>query len=251
MDRFPTKLNNSPLVESICELRFNTILPSETIIGIVFQSVSPLLDNPKIVNLPLFQMPIMARNNIPDIDYQALQQIISGDFVIGVGTKVVTFSQRKPYTGWDIYSKLILNVITKLIECKLFKEITRVGLRYVNILDCSLYEATNFKLSYSGKVITNATTSMTRLEERLDDSLVLVFNLNNNVLVGVNHQKPRKASMIDIDVIQNINITFNDDEGSLILNSSINKLHDILNERFFYILDDNYLNSLGPIYVKE
>ena len=250
MKRYPIKLKNSPLVETICEIRFNTNIPSEAIIGVVFQSVSSLLNDPKIVNLPLSQMPIEVRSNIPDIDYQQLYQIKSDNFVIGVGAKVVTFSQRKPYTGWSIYSKFILDAINKLISCNLFDEITRVGLRYINILDDSLLKVSNFKLSYSGKEVTNETTSMTRLEERINDSLILVFNLNNNILVGVNQQKPKKASMIDIDVIQEISIPLIKDNGQVLV-SSFNKLHDMVNQRFFDLLNDSFLNSLGPMYVEK
>lgn len=248
MDKYPIKIKNSPLLETICEIRFNTDFPSEAIIGVIFQSVLPLLNNPKIINLPLSQMPIEARRNIPEVDYQQLYQINNDCFVIGVGARVITFSQRKPYTGWDRYSKFILDAMRKLIDNKFFKNITRIGLRYINLLDDSLLEVTNFKMSFLGKTVSSATTSMTRLEDRINDSLVIVFNLNNNVLVGFNNQKPKKSSMIDINAVQEISILLTEEDNHVLFANSINKLHSIVNNRFFDLLNDSFLKSLEPVY---
>ena len=175
--------------------------------------------------------------------YQPHHRLQKENLSISVGPRVITFSNLKPYIGWDKWKLSILNVLHDLVNANVFISLERSGLRYINVLDNQLLRSTNIEIIIIDKALTTEST-MLRTEIK-EGSYTTVLQLSNNVNIstgGTNFI----GSAIDIDVLNDFsmdNRTFGENIGE-ILDQSHNKGKKL----FFSLLTKDYLDRLNPEY---
>ena len=177
--------------------------------------------------------------------YQPTYQLINENLSIGICAKSIVFSNKAPYKGWQCFKEFILSAVELIYDSSVIDKIERIGLRYINIIDSPLADATNLNISLCGESQNKNDVSVLRLEKHLRDAELIVFQLNNNVFVSINNAPAQKKSMIDIDSIKNINANTHEliiDTFSDILET----LHKNEKEHFFGLLRDDYLKQLTP-----
>lgn len=245
MDSLPKKLQNCPVVETILEIRFSSKLPPDAVFGVIYQSLLKSFFNFTVQPQPILQLPAEIRNADPNIRYQPTYQLVKENLSIGISAKSVVFSNKAPYKGWAAFKEFVLSAVELIFSCDAIDKIERIGLRYINIINSPLADATNLVISLCGEMQHKNDVSVLRLEKQLLDNELIIFQLNNNVFVSINNAPAQKRSMIDIDSIKNINVechSFTIDSFSDILDV----LHKNEKVHFFGLLKDEYMKQLQP-----
>ncbi|MBQ9282178.1 MAG: TIGR04255 family protein [Treponema sp.] len=245
MKSLPIKLKNCPIVETILEIRFSSKLPQDAVFGVIYQALQKSFSTFTVKPQPILQLPSEVRNIDPNMKYQPTYQLINENLSIGICAKSIVFSNKAPYKGWQCFKEFILSAVELIYDSSVIDKIERIGLRYINIIDSPLADATNLNISLCGESQNKNDVSVLRLEKHLRDAELIVFQLNNNVFVSINNAPAQKKSMIDIDSIKNINANTHEliiDTFSDILET----LHKNEKEHFFGLLRDDYLKQLTP-----
>ena len=224
-------------------------MPEDAIFGVIYQALQADFEDYTTKIQPISQIPLEIRNSDPNMRYQPTHQIIKENLSIGIGFKSIIFSNRAPYKGWKAFKNFALKVLDIIYHINVVKKIERIGLRYINIVDRPLADASNLVISLCGNIKDKNDVSTLRLEKNIGEEALLILQLNDNVLVSINNSAPKKLSMIDIDSITNHKM----DSSNLSLektSSILDKLHITEKEFFFNLLKDDYITELNPVYAE-
>lgn len=247
MEKLPTKLIKNPIVEAILEIRFSSVLPDDAVFGLVYKALQEDFESFKLESQPILQLPEIARKEDPGLKYQPTYRLNKNNLSIGIGPRTLIFSNRMPYLGWKSFKKFVLSALNLINNSNVINKVERIGLRYINLINKSLYDTTNLKLSMCNMEENKDDVFTLRLEKQLKDKKMVIFQLNNNVFVSINNEKSIKASIVDIDSI-NRNLMEIEDIKKLNFSEIIDELHDIEKGYFFDLLNKNYLDELIPDY---
>jgi uncharacterized protein (TIGR04255 family) len=129
------KLKPDPISEAILEARFDTRALPEILLGHLADADVLKGFGPK--RLPAADIPSPIRQANANLLYQASYQFDSPDSqrVAKVGEKVFSWHAMRPYPGWEIFSQELWTVLGSLFDVAGDLAITRLGLRYINLLN--------------------------------------------------------------------------------------------------------------------
>ena len=130
---------NPPVVEAICEFRFEPSQPWDwTIPGLVYDKVKS-------------EFPRKRQRNVVEVEMQAEQhhvaQRVKGGVaqmqflrdderaLIQVGPDLLTVNHLKPYPKWSIYQAMIVNALQVYRQVANPRGLERIGLRYINRME--------------------------------------------------------------------------------------------------------------------
>lgn len=239
--KFPKRLKKNPIVDAIAEIRFSSDIPAEAIVGLVYSQIKDEFGSPE--NLPILQLPLQIRESDPQLRYQACYKFSRKGQLLLLGPRNVALSIQQ-YENWAATEPLLVELITKLDQVSLFKEIERVGLRYVNFFESTnVIENSTLTVSIAEKSIASDTITL-RSEKSLDDFKVITQLANVAFVEG---SPTRQGSIIDIDII-NEKITAKKDGRSKELMQIFAKANELADEAFFSLLKPEFLKKFEPEY---
>lgn len=231
----PKKIDPCPIIDALVEIRFSTKIHPNAVFGLFYNALQSDFD--KVENLPILQLPDTVRSSDPSFKFKPHYKITSNKFVVQIGPEVISVSSFPEYIGWDIFSNKIFDVLTKVEEVNIIKEIHRIGIRYINFFENDIYQNINLNVNLGDKQIPyNNTVIRTEFEqETYKSTLQIANNANNNGKLG---------SVIDIDTYLSTEIEnfFTNKEDY------INNGHEKEKQLFFSLLKDNFLKTLNPQY---
>ncbi len=246
MKRLPLKINPCPIVESVFEIRYSSTFPSDAVFGIIYTSVQEHFPEKTPQALPILQLPEAVRSQDPNLKYQSYYRFSSKNLSLSIGPRVLTFSNTKPYMGWNKWSKFFLDVLSKIQSTHIIDKVERIGLRYINIFTTTILDKINVQIKISENALKNESTNLRT--EMVDSGFIKVLQIGNCVNVTINNKRS-VGSMIDIDCLHNINDTsdaFFRDHKDL-----IEIAHKKEKELFFYLLRESFLATLNPEYEEQ
>jgi uncharacterized protein (TIGR04255 family) len=131
----PKKLKDDSIVEAVFEIRFDTAIIPEILIG-------RFIDNEKWAareqrQLPAYNIPAQLRSIDPNIKFSPIIELGEPNTksILRLGPSVVSYHQQAPYVGWAIFKPELLNVINTLFRATKGEIVVkRLGLRYMNAL---------------------------------------------------------------------------------------------------------------------
>lgn len=246
IQNFPKKIENCPLIETVLEIRFTSALLDEAIFGVVYNSIQNEFSSFKPVPQPILQIPLEIRKSDPNIMYQPLYRLENGNLSIGLSPKSIIFSNTKEYIGWVSFKEFVQSALDSILKTDIINSVQRLGIRYINIISESLYDATTMQINLGNTVISKKDVTTSRIEKQIDDKTSLIYQLNNNVQVSIQGGTPKAASMIDIDSVYQSSIS--KDDFSNHYSEYLELLHNNEKSAFFDLLNKDYLESLKPIY---
>jgi len=242
--KLPIKLETDLILSTVFELRFSSKIPSEAIFGMCYQTVAKKYPGVKAVRLPITQLPDVVRNSDRNLLYQPHHHLEIDGRGVGVGPKTIQFSVQKPYVGWTLWSTFILELLPDFIDLGIFENIERTGLRFFNFTEENLCDAAKMKISVGHAEI--SCQPMTLRAEIQEDDHTVVLNLVNNAIVEMAPSTRLAGSVIDIEVVKEINSSAADFQRSA--EKVLNKSHKIEKKLFFEMLEPNFLAKLKPSY---
>ncbi len=130
---------NPPLVEVVCEFRFEPSQPWDwTIPGLIYDRVKS-------------EYPKKRQQNIVEVEFKAEQeetaQRIKGGIarmqflrpderaLLQVGPDLLTVNHLRPYPNWKVFKEMIVRTLRVYREVAAPKGIRRIGLRYINKIE--------------------------------------------------------------------------------------------------------------------
>jgi uncharacterized protein (TIGR04255 family) len=240
--KLPTKIEPTPLVEAVVDVRFLPRIPPAAVFGFVYGLIQESYG--EFSSLPILQLPEQMRDHDPNLHFQPLYRMQNGPFVLQMGPRILNVAAiDSGYPGWSLFSAEVLRLFDILAHHGVIDSVTRVGMRYINYFAFNIFEFSNFSVTLMGTALTKEKVLL-RVEFP-DDNLVTVLQITNGGRVhGV--AEAREGSIIDLDtyaVKPNFAGNMTEDFRSL-----IHAEHSIIKKRFFSGLKDEYLNSLNPHY---
>ncbi|MBL1213765.1 MAG: TIGR04255 family protein [Ignavibacteriae bacterium] len=242
MKPLPQKIEACPIIESVLEIRFSSKFPSDAIFGIIYKSIEEDFSGDAPKTLPILQLPEQLRNNDPNLKYQPFYKLSRGNVSLSIGPKTVMFSNLAPYVGWNDWSNFFNNILEKIDETKVFSQVERFGLRYINSFNSNLLQKINIEFKINNKsYYENPLNIRTEIH---DDELVKILQLVN--VLDPTNKMPDRRTIIDIDCIHNLNQP--SDQFFKNYMQLIEHAHNKEKELFFSLLSDELLLSLKPSY---
>lgn len=239
MQNIPKKISPCPIIEAVFEIKFETLIPSAAVLGLLYPQLSDQFQD--INELPILQIPENIRTQNPNLKYQPSYQLSDGDkFRVQIGANIVTVSNVGEYVGWELFSEKIYFVLRHILGSKIPSKVIRFGLRYISFFDLNIFEKINFELTLDKSPFSP--------EHLVIGSLIHRNNFQINLQILNNASVPteqRTGSVVDIDTyIENPEIElFQDTYKSLVDNA-----HTEEKELFFQLLKKDFLESFSPEY---
>ena len=244
MEKLSLKIEHDLIAEALFELRFDSSYPSEAVFGVVYQIVKKLYPNIENIALPILQLPEAVRNADPNLKYQPHNRLQNGSWGFSIGPKVIVFFVQKPYIGWKEWKPIIIKVLNELIEAKLFKNVERSSLRYLDFVNESIFSVANVSVKIINEELKNQPTTLRT--EYIDEDYIKIMHIFNNTNMLVNNVQ-MQGSLIDIDIIRHLKF-INVQNFSQKLEEILDESHNKTKILFFNFLNKEYLEKLRPSY---
>lgn len=134
-DRLPTRLGAEPLLEAVCEMRFQSSYPASNILpGLLLHGLrTDGVDIPMQV-LPASNVPKEMRAVDPALRDAPLIALNWGDRTISIGDSLISVSSAKRYPGWKVFRADIERVFQIAAASQIIQSISRFSLKYVDVI---------------------------------------------------------------------------------------------------------------------
>jgi uncharacterized protein (TIGR04255 family) len=233
----PKKITPCPILESVVEIRFETLLPSDAVFGVLYSLLSNQYKT--FEKLPILQIPEILRSQDPNLKYQPAYKLIDENFWVQIGSNVISIVNVKDYVGWTLFSERINAVLNHLNDSSIISKITRFGIRYISFFALDIFEKINFNLTLNGNTFPTEQLVLRSLLRR--EGFLINLQVANKTIVS---NFTEMGSIIDIDTfLENEELTIFD-----IQSSSLEASHLEQKKLFFGILNEEFLVSLNPEY---
>jgi uncharacterized protein (TIGR04255 family) len=245
MTTLPEKLDRTPLVDAMFELRFEPTLETagDLLPGMLYSSYQGQYSESE--SLVLSNVPRGLRKQNPQLKFHTHTQLTTEKNILKIGDRAVVLSIIYPYPGWTAFSKDILELLEKLREISLIKTPIRFSLRYINLIPADNNQQLALlksKFEIAGEPLSELGLHI-RYEVKTGDFLTILKMATNSV-ANIEGCAESKGLLIDIDTIQEIKEEFfwNNTKERL------DNCHNVLKNRFFSLLLPETIESLGPNY---
>lgn len=222
------------------EIRFESELPEDAIFGVIYNKFKD--DYSSFEKLPILQIPEALRSQDSNLMYQPHYKLQDRNFLLQIGPKVFSFVNIKEYVGWKIFSQKIYTTFSMLADLGIIASVTRFGLRYINLFEnINIYEKSTVTVALNETKFEQHNMNMT-IEIPVNGYVHQLRMLNHTQVRIVN--KEYRGSIIDIDTVQtHFSGNFFDQVQNITENAHTHE--KIL---FFSVLQDNFIQSLNPVY---
>lgn len=248
MSELPKKLNNSPLLEALFEIRFEPSSQSVSTIfpGLLFTQFVTDGKDGHIEHFPIAQLPQAMRDSDPNIKFAPLSRLVLDDFFINIGDRCLSIGcDSSDYKDWSNFRGKIEPVLKKIDDSKFVKSVSRYSIKYVNLIELDdITEQISFlnldlKLGKGNYRVLDDSFNI-RLEIK-ENEFISIVTLASSVEVSVK-DTIKSGLIVDVDTIST--------KQKLSLKSVISSLDDIkkINKsRFFNSLRED-ISLLEPVY---
>jgi len=233
--KIPKKINPDRLVDAIVAVRFESDLPAEVLLGVIFQSLNDSY---------IYSNKNISKNQFPNGNSVKNSLFYNDRIKVMVLENSLIFNILTEYIGWEHYKKEISNFI-ELIQKKgsPIKTFTKASVRYISeYKDVDLRNILNFNFTFGmSDVKSEVFTFRSEFEK---DKQRVFLHLQNKIISKRINNDLNKISVIDIDVM-NDRLTCSNIQELL---EEISKAHNLENEIYFNLLKEDFLKTLNPIY---
>jgi len=233
----PRKIDPCPIIEAIVEFRFDSSVPHDAILGIIYKEFKG--EYPNVEELPILQLPELVRRQDKSLCYKPYYNLTNDDnFIFKVGARVFSLICKEPYVGWEQFSGRLKDILARIRCLEILNSYIRIGIRYINGFDCNIFEKTNLSLKMSDQSLADFGTSM-RLEIPTGNFISTLRIANKAKVTKANGNS--EGSIIDIDTFLEGAV---EDEMKLIETGHLEE-----KKLFFSLLKEEFIvKELNPEY---
>ena len=244
----PTKLEKSPLVDAICELRMEKALPLADILpGILFHKLDP---QPIIQRLPAAEIPQPVRADNPSLHYEPTQRLEWGNYIIAVGDRNVIISCKLPYPGWPNFRAKILEIVDLIADVGVAGKVERFSIKYVNLIEAPSLAEQSAKINLTlhiGELEEVGDSQINMKVHYVEDDALHILTVITGAGAKMSDGREAFGVVIDIDSIQNVKpIPFNG--FAQVLMGRLEVLRQSNKAHFFSCLKQETIVEMCPVY---
>jgi uncharacterized protein (TIGR04255 family) len=243
MTGLPVRLQRSPLIEALFEIRFEPSSPSarDLLVGSVYPKVRDW--TPVVEQLPFASIPKALREQDEKLRYQASHRLKSstGSEYIVLGEQVAGVSTQS-YRGWTDFLSKIERLTSALQGTDLVGKVTRVSIRYINVLQIpigSRLSKLNVKIVERGNQPDERGMHL-RYEIHHSEGCLSIVQIAPTATAAT-VKGPIEGLLVDVDTIGDKR------PGLGELKPHVEMLHSRSKEVFFTLLTDETIEELGPV----
>lgn len=238
----PIKIESCPLIDALIEFRFEVNITRSAVFGIIYNLIKEEYSG-EVINLPILQIPEQIRDDDPNLKFKPLYRMENKDFIIQIGTDVLSVSSKMPYIGWSNFSQHSLSIFNKIINSGIIKRVSRIGHRYINFFEGDI--TNKLTMSFSMTKSKEFKNLLIRTDVKDGDFInTLQFANNASCRLQPDPMVIVAGSLIDIDTSRE----YTDDYFTSHIEQEINTAHNCEKKLFFSLLMPDFLNSLNPVY---
>ena len=235
--KLPTKLGKCPILEAFIEIHFKTDSVPDAVFGIIYGALKT--DFPKVVKLPIAQLPDEVRKGNPELQKKPHFQLRGSDerHIVQVGPDVLTINNPNGYLGWTAYQVFFKSVWEKVVETGVITDVERVGVRYVNFFKENVFEKTKIKVQLVDDTLGNEETFLRSC---------LTKGIHQTNIHVTNRASVKRTEGMEVGSVIDIEAACSGkDVGAMAeLPKSVEETRLVAKELFFSLLNDDFLKSL-------
>lgn len=256
MNQLPTRLGRDPIVQAICEIRFEpeSADNSSLLLGLLFSALRE--DFPKHSKLPNASLPAELRGTVPQLSFAHLYRLSGNGKAVNIGEKSLSVAVTDSYIGWASFQPLILKVFRAAVETGLLGVINRMSIRYTNRIEIvdgsSLEDALKAKVALGGDEVSrrgaggaDRSALTVRHESRLD-GLITIVQIGFPATFTLNGKLSKGGLAVDIDVVADGLDSGSDFSAEM--QALLERIHAQEKKTFFALLSDEALAAYDPQY---
>lgn len=244
----PRKLGKEPLVDVVCEVRFETELPaSSLLLGMMLQLAT---NKPSIETLPIAQIPQMVRENDPNLRYAPLMRMSFNEkFVLLFSDRSVAVGCVMPYPGWTEFKAAIVSVFSVLGTATFIKKIDRHSLKYVDFFPMlngakPTLERFNVVVDVAGRQIVEQSINLR--VEMVEAPFIHAAGIVSPALIQRSDNSSSSGAVIDVDTHRVHDYSVQ--EFLSAMPRLLDEIHAANKSYFFDLLSERGLAELEPQY---
>ncbi|WP_310600580.1 TIGR04255 family protein [Desulfobulbus sp.] len=236
----PTKITPDPIIDAVVELRYESKVPPDAILGMIFAQVNSKYSDFK--NLPITAIPEDIRRNDPNLWFNPYYQAEAPPFKLNIGPRVISLSNTGNYSGWkEKYFPELKDLLENIKKSGVVDSFSRVGVRYIDFFEFDIYDHINLSITLNNKPLDSVQSVFTAIFN--NDGCSTRAQVVNNATVVLSG-KEKVGSIIDTDTFFEPQDRFYFDG----LNDLIDKCHDEALDFFFKLLKKEFVETLNPEY---
>lgn len=240
----PNKLKNDSLLETLCEIRFESEEIQEIVLGRL--SDQNIWRGYSKHRLPTSDIPAPIRAANPQLQYQATLEFRSSDgtHVIKIGGNVISCHVVNNYPGWKSFQEDIHGMVHALFSSIDAVNVVRIGFRYINSLTLEQHfinglESLDLNIVAGQQTITKAVNLNYYIEP--ENGFGVMTRIATPDFSGAAGFPPDGKAFIDIDVFTPNEFSESNEKTVL---GWIEKAHTIEKEAFFGLIPDTIIEKL-------
>ena len=196
-------LKDNPIIETGLEMTLSYSIPSDAIVGILFNILHQKDEHVGLQKLPISNIPDDIRRMDPNLKNKPTLQISCMDGFVQIGDSVLCIGGKMPYTSWAKFEQFIKQIIDFLSQNSLIINLVElVKLRYLNFYTENIFDRINLNISMDG--INNICSGSTvfRTEIPCTEDIMGVLQITNGVHVkNESLELDNDGSLIDIQTL--------------------------------------------------
>lgn len=233
--RIPLKLNDPKLVSVSFELRFEASEVYSDLVALNLANVLVQQGNGSLFQLPIMQLPSIARSSDLNFRYSPIFGVKMGDMMVQVGPRVLVVNVDN-YPGWAKFYPVIRNVLDNTATLR--NKTERIGFRTINFFEGQDIEKSLITTVQNGLDLQKTSCNFSLVYK--DNDCRTRFSFSNDAKMSKNGQAEKLGSFIDVDSF------FEGNPENV--DRTINYLHTLAKKVFFESLKQEFVDSMGPVY---
>ena len=194
---------SNPIIETSLELSVLFNVPSDAIVGILYNSLRQVNDGVKLHKLPVANIPDEIRKMDTNLKDKPTHQLVCTGGFVQIGENILCIGGRMPYISWGVFKEFIEQIIRLLHDNKLIGNIKNIKLRYLNFFKDNIFENINLMISMQGVDRLCSGSTVFRTEIPCNNEMLGVLQITNGVHVSNKSLGlDNNGSLIDIIIIK-------------------------------------------------
>lgn len=193
---------DNPIIDTGLEMTLSYSVPSDAIVGILFNILHQDDNNVGLQKLPVSNIPDEIRKMDSNLKDKPTHQISCREGFVQIGESVLCIGGKMPYTSWDAFEKFIKQIVNYLIVNSLVNHVELIKLRYLNFYTYNIFECINLNISMPGINNICSNSTVFRTEFPCTEEIIGVLQITNGVHVkNMSLELDNDGSLIDIQTL--------------------------------------------------
>ena len=224
---------NNPIIEAVVEISASFNVPSDAIVGILFNSMRQKDHHVELLKLPCSNIPAEIRRMDPNLKDKPTHQLSCSNGFVQIGENVLSIGVIMPYVSWGFFMDFIKEIFKLLSDNSLINEVGLVKLRYLNFFKQNVFNNINLSVTMDGVDGLCSGSTAFRTEIPCDMNVVGVLQITNGV-----HVKNESMGLDDDGSLIDIQ-TMSRNVSKVNLFDVVNNLHGHVEKLFIQLTTKN------------